>query len=283
MGSIVGQLSHSKLMFTQCPTCRKTYPVTKKHLRGKKAKLFCSDCKQKFSAPVFQGNTPTGLVTEAKAEFQSKPGSSPQPRAINQPDVYLTSKDISGFLRNRVSESETEVEVVCPAPSEPERLPWETEKKSVGFNWYAGFLLGCLLFLGQLVYFEKDRLSQNATYRPQLAKIARLFGYSLPYYKNLDELEILQSSFVPDDYGNFQFMAIINNQADFAQRLPNLKLTLLDHNEQIIAQRIILPNEYLRRGDRAIDTIAAGGTLEAGFTVAPTKAFVGGYLFDIIY
>jgi predicted Zn finger-like uncharacterized protein len=298
-------------MFTQCPDCRKTFPITKKQLRGKKALIFCGDCKKKFNALTLLDEKSTALVTEAKAEYVPKsdfnqtpsPKKKPEikqhsmtetlgklppllvrqssPVAFDQPQKNPSEGNIQGISRivSKISFTNSSPAISEPAP---ERLPWEVERKPANIKWFLGVIVGSIFLLGQLLYFESGKLSQNVSYRPVLEKLCRWLGCHLADYQNLDEFVVLQGSFTPNDDNTITFKAVINNQAAFKQRLPNIKLTLLDYNEQIFAQRIFDPKDHISGAGMHL-AIAPDATVAVSLTIAAPKTPVGGYNFDLIY
>jgi predicted Zn finger-like uncharacterized protein len=300
-------------MFTQCPDCRKTFPITKKQLRGKKAQIFCGDCKKKFNALTLLDEKSTALVTEAKAEYIPKADFNQTPRPKRKSEIKQHSitetlsklkqliirpdspehekkteeSPVEGLIHrflNVLSKTNSNSASIDSVASEstPERLPWEIEKSSVNVLWIWGVIIGSLFLLGQLIYFESGKLSQNASYRPALDKLCRWLGCHLSDYENLAELAVLQGSFTPNVDNTMAFKAAINNQAPFKQHLPNIKLTLLDYNEQIFAQRIFTPKEYLSGADTNF-SISPDETVAASLTIAAPKTPIGGYNFDLVY
>lgn len=268
-------------MFTQCPDCHKTYPVSKKQLRGKKAKIYCTDCKKKFSVPVLLNESSTAPVQEAKVEYRS--GSEPEATSMLtvHSEFKSPSVDASSFLKTRMAD--TDALSFEEAETSEQSLPWEVEKRPLSINWSVGFVVGCLLFLGQIVYFEAENLGQNAVYRPTMEKIAGLFGFALPVYENVNEFEVLESSLTPGDDAAFVFKATFNNQAVFKQRLPKIRLALLDYNEQLFAERIFDPKEYRAELGLKGHFIAPDETIQVSLKIAPPKTKVGGYHFDLLY
>lgn len=224
---------------------------------------------------------PTALVSEAKAEFipKAKPRRKPVQKKKPSPPPY--SINISSFLKKTVSDS--------PAPkpldsgSTTERLPWETDKQPLNLPWTTGFVTALVLLFGQIIFFEHHNWAQNSSFRPRLELLCQWLGCRLSDYEQLDELVVLQGSFTPNADNTFLFKAVINNQADFRQRLPNIKLTLLDYNEQLLAQRIFLPKDYLSDDKRLNSSIAADETVEARLVITGPKTPIGGYSFDLIY
>lgn len=270
-------------MFTQCPDCRKTYPLTKAQLRGKKTFIYCKDCSKKFNALELLSDKPTGLLVEAKAEFIAKPESTPSSSSKKKAkNRQPANKNPVIEAANNNSANETTPIPPTMSPTS-ERLPWEAEKTPVNVLWFVGVVIGSLILLGQIIYFESARAGQNAAYRPQLEKLCNWLGCQLADYENLAELTVLQGSFTPNADNTISFKAVINNQAAFKQHLPNIKLTLLDYNEQLFAQRIFAPKEYLPATASTSFSIAPDETVTASLTIAAPKTSIGGYNFDLTY
>ncbi|WP_411728165.1 zinc-ribbon and DUF3426 domain-containing protein [Methyloglobulus sp.] len=270
-------------MFTQCPDCRKTYPLNKGQLRGKKTLIYCSDCSKKFNALELLNEKPTGLIAEAKAEFIAKADPNHKPRSKKKLREDRQQAKINIGTDPKKNNPDEAAISALTTPSATERLPWEVEKTPVNVNWRLGFIMASLLLVGQIIYFESGSLSQNTSYRPQLEKLCRWLGCQLPDYENLAEFAVLQSSFAPNSDNTIAFKAVINNQAPFKQRLPNIKLTLLNYNEQLFAQRIFAPKDYLTGKAHTNFSIAPDETVEARLIIAAPETGIGGYNFDLIY
>ena len=272
-------------MFTQCPDCRNTYSVSKKQLRGKKAQIFCSVCNKKFKPVVLLDEKPSALkpsalLTEAKTEYIPKPESVQKPN----PKIKSGSKQFSLNIGSIFGKSNANTVTPNSAATEPdpERLPWEAENKPLSINWFVGVIVGLLLLIGQFIYFESGALSQNPSYRPQMEKLCKLLGCQLPDYQNLDEFEVLHGSLTPNADSTLTIKAVINNQAPFKQKLPNIKLTLLDYNEHMLAQRIFDPKDHLPASATHF-SIAPDASLSVSLTIAMPKSPIGGYTLDLIY
>jgi predicted Zn finger-like uncharacterized protein len=282
-------------MFSQCPNCRTSYPVTKKQLRGKKTQLFCSACNKKFkpnilleekpstllTEAIVLEERPTALLTEAKAEYIPKQDSPKRSSNKHKPE----NKQFSVNIRRIFNKTKT-VSTACDPSlpeSTPERLPWESDNTPFNINWLAGIIIGSLLLLAQIIYFQGDALSQNIAYRPSLEKLCGLLGCNLKVYQNLDEFEVLRGSIIPNNDNTLTIKAVINNQAAFKQKLPNIKLTLLDYNGQIIAQRIFDPKDHLPASAGSQFLIAPDASLSVSLTIVAPSVPMGGYNLDLLY
>lgn len=268
-------------MFTQCPTCRKAYPLTKKQWRAKKSKIYCTECKKKFNAHDLIRESSLALISEVEAEYRSGKTVEPTLNNVKPTDVAMFPADISGFLRNRIEEKDKNRKEEIDPPLE--QLPWEIVKPPLPVNWLTVCGVGVILLSLQLFYFETPKLIQNADYRPKIEKIARWIGYALPVYENLQEFEVLQSSLNHEADSSYLFEATISNQSAFKQRLPAIKLTLLDVNEQVFAERIFSPGDYLPVTKTSGNHIAPDETIQANLKIAPPVTAIGGFHFDLVY
>ncbi|MDP2901856.1 MAG: zinc-ribbon and DUF3426 domain-containing protein [Methylovulum sp.] len=158
-------------------------------------------------------------------------------------------------------------------------LPWEQQPRNP--YWLLGTVIGIVLLLAQIVYFEGNAaIAQNVRLRPRLESICQHLGCRLPDYKNPDEL-ILKGALMPSN-DHYAFMVAINNQAAFAQAYPNIKLTLLGYNGSPFTHRIFYPQEYAAEIMQTSPLINAGATLTVQLDIAATKNHMGGYTFDTL-
>lgn len=267
-------------MYTQCPECRKIYEISKEQLL-ENCVIFCEGCSAEFNAfvllsdilPEVKRGANIGDCENSGSKTKSRPKKKFKRRRQGKKNLILEDNSKPDNIAvGQVAET-----------SMRETLPWEIEKAPISVNWYAGFMLGCLVLAGQLIFFETKNLTQNASYRPKLEIIANWFGYTLPAYQNINELELLQGSLGTNDGGKLWFKAAINNQAAFEQKLPNIELELLDNDGQVFAERIFVPKEYLANGSRTNFFIAPDETVQASLQIAMPKTSMGGYHFDITY
>lgn len=115
----------------------------------------------------------------------------------------------------------------------------------------AGWLLANLALLLALViqvgYLKFDDWSRIEPYRQYYAMACPVLGCSLPPQDAFDKIKI--SLVVRADPNNpevLQADAILVNTAEFNQSFPPLALRFSDLNDNVVAERVFAPNEYLR-------------------------------------
>ncbi len=234
-------------MFTQCPNCKQKQSLTVEQLRNSKAIVHCPHCAIMFDA--------LELISETTPDTPKK----------NLPR-FGAHRDKPGGI----------------AKAAPQNLPWENHVPHGKTYWRSGAFLGLFMLSTQAVYFEGYALSQNVSVRPSLERLCRHLKCQLPIYQNLGELTVIHGALNPLADKNYEFRAIINNQAAFSQRYPNINLTLLDYIGKPFTHRIFGPQDYLSQPSKTT-AMAANATLDITLHIAATKNLIGGYTFDLSY
>lgn len=286
-------------------------------MRAPKTQVYCTQCKKKFivaeilvekTAKTAEANAfnqkknnaqitsatadnnpvltaenkpdiPPALIAEAKAEFIPKE----DPRQLQNAGKNRENQAYSAGFGGVLKKSNTRVAAVTTPQAPPqEPLPWENKNSAIHPNWSIGVAAAALMLIGQALYFEAPKLSQSPLYRPLMEKFCQWSGIALADYENLSDLIVMTSSFIQQPDNSVVFKTVINNQAPFRQRIPNIQLNLLNYNEQLIAQRVFNPLEYLTRTSSRL-TLLPDETVEATLVIAAPTMPVGGYNFNLVY
>ncbi|MEE8378995.1 MAG: DUF3426 domain-containing protein [Gammaproteobacteria bacterium] len=123
-------------------------------------------------------------------------------------------------------------------------------------QWVVGSIALMLVFIFQAVYFSRDSLAKNPTYRPALTSACGLLGCEINIEFDTRLIEIIGRDVRTHPSSKKALIAgttLINN-ASYAQPYPLLTLTFSDITGTKLAQRRFTPREYLRNGT----DIAAG-------------------------
>ncbi len=241
-------------LYTLCPDCKREHAITVKQLRISRAIVQCKRCAVKFDALELLNDTP-----------------------IQHPDKPKLAMPDSAFLLNDNAEQHLASTV---ADSDLPLLPWESMKRmKLNIRWNLGcFLLGLVLIL-QIYWFQSNNLVQNTTTRPWLVSICERINCVLPTYDNIAKIKILHGDLRTSKNRQLIVQVVFSNDARFKQVYPDLKLTLLRYNGDVLAQRVFSVEEYLP--DTLQQHIAPGEQIDVKLIIAEPLEKVGGYKFDL--
>ncbi len=153
------------------------------------------------------------------------------------------------------------------------------DQQSASFDFKWPFVLTLLLLTGQILYFEGPKFPHNSQLRPLLLQGCEILGCRVPIYQNRQEIVTHPALFEPDEDNGYRFQSAITNQALFAQKLPDLQLTLLNLNGRGFARRIFNPNEY---APQSSGLLQPDDSIEINLLIAAPEQPIGGYLFKLI-
>lgn len=227
-------------MYTQCPKCRSQRPVSVEDLRSSGGMLNCHTCSSTYDA----------LKLLSKGYVPGK-------------------KKKAASLENQAEEVKSEVDDSYDKAEADFPMPW---------GLASSFCL--LLFIFQVYFFEGYNLTQNTKLRPWVEIICAPLGCQLPVYKNLNEFTLLQGTLEPTNNGQqYIFKAAFTNQSAFTQKIPSIKLTLIDYIGVDFAERVFHPEEFSKQDS---DMIEPDMTSEVTIDIANPDTELGGYRFKLI-
>lgn len=151
-------------------------------------------------------------------------------------------------IRRQIAESEIQTGHL----SIPESLLQSdrtSRNKSAGQPLLWSLVILCLLAtaLAQTVWFSRARLHNYPEVRELLEYVCVQAGCSLPPWREPEQFNISSRTVRthPDSNKALQILLVFHNAARFAQPYPQLQLRLYDTNEELSAQRVFRPDEYL--------------------------------------
>lgn len=132
--------------------------------------------------------------------------------------------------------------------ADPLDLPRASDRSFLGTCIWTILNLGLLVtLLAQLAWFHYDKLAQFDQLRPLYEKGCQLVGCKLPDL--VDTTKIKSQNLIVRSHPTARkaliIDAVIVNQAPFDQPFPNLALYFSDLNNNIIAQRLFEPSDYV--------------------------------------
>lgn len=153
---------------------------------------------------------------------------------------------------------------------EPSFETGNRRRKSWVWGGTSVFML--VLLMGQVVYFDGLRLYGQPAVHAALSRVCQALDCRLPVLNNPDEWTVSHSELQPQLNSRYWLTAALSNQAEMTQAYPRLKLTLMDFNGQILAERIFAPRQYVEQ--RAL---AANETIQIRLPLMIVVGDVGGF------
>lgn len=244
------------IMITRCPACGTAFRVYPGQLAARDGQVRCGQCATVFDAHV-------GLVSEPEP-----PAPSYQPASPARAEEFSRVEPVPSPA------------VETNPPSEAEISLFETDTES-GFDfgppppsrlatalWGSGIGLLGVALAAQLAYAYRGELAVLApAAQPALAAVCRALGCTipLPHHAQLISIESSELAAERGATGLFTLAAILRNRADFTQAHPALELTLTNAQDQPIARRVLLPQDYV--ADRAVREAGFAANSEYGLKV----------------
>jgi Protein of unknown function (DUF3426) len=132
-----------------------------------------------------------------------------------------------------------------------------------------GTLLLMLVAAAQLaVVFRSEVLTRWPTTRPALVQVCQVFGCSLGWPTQPDQLAVIGSELqaIPGT-DVLELTAVIRNRAGFTQALPALEVTLSDTLNRPVARKVFTPADYLTAAGEPSSRIDEGLGAGADMTI----------------
>lgn len=173
---------------------------------------------------------------------------------------YISDEAIENAMHTRTSYADTPSDYISHIEPSPVELGFRANNQTRGRGlWFLGALLATLIIVAQVAIFRFNTLGTDPTFRPWYDRACEVLGCELPVMVDVNKIRALDLVVRrhPSTSQALIIDAIIINQAGYAQPYPALKIEFSDINNQILAARYLVPDDYL------------GGEL-AGATQMPT-------------
>lgn len=257
-------------MFTRCPKCHALYELGVPELRAGGGEVLCGQCRIIFSA--------------LHSLADSAAGTAPDPLSR----LKIPLLDAQVYARAE----EAPPAPAAAAPSAPEEDATQQDEFTEHFAyaqaqasplWTLASLGAVALLFWQGWCLERDRLAQDARYRPLMEAACRLTGCVLPVRRDLSRIEVLDRQLAPAEgaVDGLEFHSVLANYAAFPQPFPRLKLSLTHFDGDPIAQRTFPPEEYLPP-EVAAKTMPVGEPFEIRLLLAPPEKTLGGFSIELL-
>lgn len=195
------------MLYATCPFCSSTLQISDAQLKAKDGLVRCGHCKDIFNAS-------SHLIKVAKPSQQTKQ-THPENTETHEVPIAVWEKPDTN----------------------------KTTNKPYGI---ISFLL--ILILGlQFVYFETEKILKNQILRPYIDQLSDKFELAIPYYQNLNELQIINRTLSthPSKKNTLHLELSVKNTSNLQQKYPSIVFTLLSDSGEKVAQRTFKKQEYL--------------------------------------
>lgn len=247
-------------MFIQCPQCRTHNEVSESLLQKHEEVITCRHCQCRFTltlTPVAAGEAPR------LPEAGNGPQEIPQP-ALN---ISVSRKELSRLAVETPRAERTAIPAL--------------QRHNLG--WSAGIALMVLLFIGQFSYFERADLARHAALRPWLEFVCGLAGCDIPLMRDRDSIRFVARHVADHPRAPDALLVTLTlvNDAAFPQPFPRLQLSFYDLDNQLIAQRVFEPGEYLPPGIDEPQGMKPGAPVTATLALADPGSEAVNFAFKI--
>jgi len=251
-------------MYTQCPECLTIYKLGAAELAESHGSVRCGHCAAVFDA---LRTLTDQLPPEPVHLLETRPGSEPPPQ-LSVPALRPAPGQQQALL---FDPDERPQRGTAHRPHTPTFARARATRPAVrNWPWTLGAGLLLLSLGAQISYAERGVLADDAHLRPWLDRICTALNCRLPLRHDPTTLQLLSRDIRPHPSVPHALIisATLRNDADFAQAFPAVEITLSDLDENRIAMRRFLPQEYLGDTRGIANGLAPGATAALVFEVA---------------
>ena len=248
-------------MYTQCPECLTIYKIGAALLAQSHGSARCGHCNAVFDALRTLADQ---LPNEQVQRLEPNDGGGAPPQltvpalrpAVGQQTLLFDPDERPVRARRSAT----------PAFARTRRARQATRN----WPWTLGATGLLLCLLAQIGYAERATLLDDARARMVLDRVCEQFGCRLPLRHEPAKLELLSRDIRPHPSvpNALIISATLRNDATFAQAFPAVEISLSDLDENRIAMRRFLPQEYLGDAHAMAAGLAPGATAALVFEVA---------------
>jgi len=221
-----------EVMETSCDQCKSRFRLTEKQLRQAYGTVRCGQCGYVFNALLalknYEGELPPGYLERLQEEIYSDDKT--MPMIGIEPDHLATADRAELSLHEAMYGSEGR------------------SFFSIGpLGWFIGILLLAALGIAQAIYYQRYQLVEDPRYQQQVINLCQLLPCAETAFASTEQLQLLERNVFTHPITNDALMVTgsFTNQAPFAQKLPDMLISLFDVQGKLIANRLFKPAEYL--------------------------------------
>ncbi|MDH3387148.1 MAG: zinc-ribbon domain-containing protein [Gammaproteobacteria bacterium] len=234
-------------METSCDQCKSRFRLTEKQLKQAYGKVRCGQCGSVFNAlhglKNYEGELPPGYLDRQRGETGLDDKT--MPIIGIEPDL-ITSERAELSLHEAMYGSERRTFF------------------SLGpLGWFIGILLLVAVGIAQAVYYQRYRLIEDQRYQQQVINLCQVLPCAETEFSSIEQIRLLERNVFTHPVASNALMITgsFANEAPFAQKLPDMLISLFDVQGKLIANRLFTPTEYLP-DDRNRGVIKPASTIQ---------------------
>lgn len=150
--------------------------------------------------------------------------------------------------------------------------------------WSLLILLLLVTGVGQLLWFERERLMDYPQGHRLLAVACEIAGCRLPVIRAPERIRVISRSVTlhPSRQHALQLQLAFSNRAPADQPYPQILLNLFSDNEELVARRTFRPGEYLGLEQPPGGLLKSGQTVQVEIDLVDPGKDVTGFEFDFL-
>ena len=221
-----------EVMETTCNQCKSRFRLTEKQLQKAYGKVCCSEC---------------GCVFDAMTTLQNFEGELP-------PDYFekqLEEDELQHEKTLPVSDFDLEANFIERRQVSLHEAMYGSERRSFfsfgPLTWLVGILLLAAVGIAQAIYYQRYQLVENPRYQQQVINLCQVLPCAETAFSSTEQIRLLERNVFTHPVAKNALMVTGSfvNQAPFAQKLPELLISLFDVQGKLIANRLFASSEYL--------------------------------------
>ncbi len=227
-----------EVMETSCDQCNSRFRLTETQLRQAYGKVRCSECGAVFNALLglknYEGALPENYYEQQMLEQQLN-----ESQSQHQGDIESTDR-----AQNDTRNDERIALSLHEAMYGSERRSWFSAGP---LSWFIGILLLTALGIAQAIYYQRYQLIENPRYQQQVINLCQLLPCAEQAFSSAQQIRLLERNVFTHPVTSNALMVTGSfiNQAPFAQKMPELLISMFNVQGKLIANRRFKASEYL--------------------------------------
>ena len=220
-----------EVMETSCDQCKSRFRLTEKQLQQAYGHVRCGECGATFNALLalknYDGELPPGYLEQLE---DSAARSDDSARGKHAGDESDAARNSNLSLHEAMYGSERR-SLFSAGP----------------LTWFIAILLLAAVGIAQGIYYKRYQLVENPRYQQQVINLCQMLPCEQSQFSSTGQIRLLERNIFTHPVASNALMVTGSfvNQAPFAQKMPELLISLFDIQGKLIANRLFRAPEYL--------------------------------------